>query len=210
MHFNNARYKIRNPFKQIQSEFKVPLKATRKMGKVLHNVFKSVVKEILQDLPPLGEYGSEVSHFIPKPRNFAEVTKLLDDIKKPWLKETQKEIKNLINNKTFLVQDPDKVEPVTPYMDVYKAKVQYDGSLVKLKLEIVVKGDLQNKELVGDTWSTAAFIRTLINFLADAANHKARSQQLDFIGAFLQEKNKNRVFVKVYSRYADYFPEYSK
>ena len=33
--------------------------------------------------------------------------------------------------------------------------------------------------------------------------------QLDFIGALLQEKVKNRVFVKVDSRYADCFPEYS-
>ena len=33
--------------------------------------------------------------------------------------------------------------------------------------------------------------------------------QLDFIGAFLQAKVKNRVYVKLDSRYADYFPEYS-
>ena len=31
-------------------------------------------------------------------------------------------------------------------MDVYKAKIQSDGSLDKLKLRIVVRGDLQNKE----------------------------------------------------------------
>ena len=75
------------------------------MGKVLHKVFKTVVKEIFQDLP-LGESGSEISHFIPEPRIFAEVTKFSDGIKKPWLKSTQKEIKNLINNQTFLVEYP--------------------------------------------------------------------------------------------------------
>ena len=48
------------------------------MGKVLYKVFKTVVKEISQYLPPLGESGSEVSHFIPEPRNFAEVTKFSD------------------------------------------------------------------------------------------------------------------------------------
>ena len=42
------------------------------MGKGLHNVFKTVVKDISQDLPPLGESGSEFSHLIPEPRNFAE------------------------------------------------------------------------------------------------------------------------------------------
>ena len=38
-------------------------------------------------------------------------------------------------------------------MDVYNAKIQSDGSLDKLKLRIVVRGHLQNKKLVGDTWS---------------------------------------------------------
>ena len=71
------------------------------MGKGLHKLFKTVVKDISQYLPPLGESGSEHSHFISEPRNFAEVTKFSGDIKKPWLKETLKEINNLINNKTF-------------------------------------------------------------------------------------------------------------
>ena len=46
------------------------------MGKGLHKVFSTIVKEIFQELATLGESGSEVSHFIPEPRNFAEVTKL--------------------------------------------------------------------------------------------------------------------------------------
>ena len=73
----------------------------------------------MRDLPPLGEYGSEISHFIPEPRNFTEVTTLSDDLKKPWLKATEKEIKSLMNNQTFLVEDPKKGEPITPCMDVY-------------------------------------------------------------------------------------------
>ena len=115
------------------------------MGKDLHKVFETVVKDISQGLPPLGEYGSEVYHFIPEPRNFSEVTEFSDDIKKPWLKANSKDIKNLINNNTFLVEDPEKGEPVTPCMSVYKAKIQSDGSLEKLKLRIMVRGYLQNK-----------------------------------------------------------------
>ena len=41
---------------------------------------------------------------------------------KPWLKANQKDIKNLIKNQTFLVENPRKGEPVTPCMDVYKEK----------------------------------------------------------------------------------------
>ena len=154
-------------------------------------------------MPPLGEYSSEVFCSIPELRNFSEVNKLSDDIKKPWLKETLKEIKNLINNQIFLVEDPEKDDPVTLCMDVYKSKLQSYESLDKLKLRIVVRGDMKNKEFIGDTWSPTTSMRTLQYFLADATKHKARFHQLDFIGAFLQAKSRNRVFVKFDSRYVD-------
>ena len=122
------------------------------MVKGSHKVFKTVVKEILQDSPILGESSSEFSHLIPEPRNFDELTKFSDDIKKPWLMANMKEIENIINNQNFIAQEVEKDEPVTPRMDVYKAKIKSDGSLDKIKLRIVVRGYLKNKELVGDTW----------------------------------------------------------
>ena len=64
--------------------------------------------------------------------------------------------------------------------------------------------------MVGDTWSPTASMRTLKYFLADAAKHKSIVHKLYFIGAFLQAKVKNRVFVKLDIRYADYFPEYAQ
>ena len=134
------------------------------------------------------------------------MTRLLEETKKPWLKATLKEIKNLINNQTFLVQELEKGEPVTLCMDVYKAKIQSGGSLDKIKLRIVVRGDLQNKELVGDAWLPKSSMRNLKYFLEDAVKHKSRVHQLYFIEAFLQVKVKNRVFLKFDSTYADYFP----
>ena len=95
-------------------------------------------------------------------------------------------------------------------MDVYKAKIKSDGSLDKLKLRILARGDLQNKEMDGYTWSPIDSMRTLKYFLADAAKHKARFHQLDFIGAFLQAKVKNTVFVKLEISCTDYFPEYAQ
>ena len=94
----------------------------------------------------MGESISEFPQFIPEPRSFSEVTKLSDKIKKPSLKATKKDTKNLFNNHNFLFQDPKKGEPVTSCMDVYKAKTKSDGSLEKLKLIIVLRGYLQNKE----------------------------------------------------------------
>ena len=75
-------------------------------------------------MPELGESGSEVSHFIPEPINFAE-----EYVKKAWSKETLKYIKNRIENQIFRIDYPAKEEPVTPCMDVYKVKNQSDGNL---------------------------------------------------------------------------------
>ena len=51
-------------------------------------------------------------------------------------------------------------------------------------------------------------MRTLRYFFEDASNHKIIVHQLDFIGAFIQFNVKHRVFVKLDSRYGEYFPEY--
>ena len=72
-----------------------------------------------------------------------------------------KEINNLINNQTFLAQYQEKGGTVTPCMDVYKAKIQSDGSIYELKLIIVVRGYLQKKKSVGDTWLPTASMSTL-------------------------------------------------
>ena len=52
-------------------------------------------------------------------------------------------------------------------------------------------------------------MRNLKCILADSIKHNSRVHQLDFIGALLQEKVKNRIFVKLDSRYVDNFPGYS-
>ena len=101
----DARYKIRDRIRQRQLEWEGSLKATQSMGKGLHKLFLTVVKEISQYLTALGESGSEFSHFIPEPRNFSEVKKLSKNINKPWLKANLKDINNLINNQTFPIED---------------------------------------------------------------------------------------------------------
>ena len=53
-------------------------------------------------------------------------------------------------------------------------------------------------------------MRNLTYFFADATKHKSRVHQLDFIGSLLQVNVKNRLFVKLDSRYTYDFPEYSK
>ena len=83
-----------------------------------------------------------------------------------------KEIKNLIGNQTFLMEELGKVDPVNPCMDVYKTKIQYIGSIEELNLRIVVRGDLKNKEIIGDTWYPIASMSTLKYFLAYSSKQK--------------------------------------
>ena len=144
-----------------------------------------MLKRFRKILLPLGEYVSEVYHFITEPLKIAEAKNMSDEIKKPWLKANLKEIKNLINNKNFIVEDEDKDEPVTQCMDVYISKTKSYWSLDKLKLVIAVREDLQNKESVVDTWSPTSSMNTTKSFLADTTKDKARLHQLDFIGALL-------------------------
>ena len=113
--------KIYDRIKQEQNEWKVEERSAKSMGKGSHKVFKADVKELNNSFPTLGESGSELSHFITEPRDFAEVTRLPANVKKPWLKATLKEIKDLINNQTFIKDDPGMGKLVTPCMDVYKA-----------------------------------------------------------------------------------------
>ena len=94
-------------------------------------------------------------------------------------------------------------------MDVYKANIQSDGSLDKLKLRVLVRGDSKTKGTYGDTWDPTALMMTLKYFLEDYDKHKSIVHQLDFIGEFLQANVKHKVFLKLDSRYGEHLPEYA-
>ena len=110
--------------------------------------------------------------------NFEEVTRLPAEVKKDGLKATTKEIKN----PTFIMEGTRKEEIFNPCVDMYKTKIQYDGSLNKIQLRIEVRGELKNKEMIGDNWSPTASMRTLKYFLADDSKQKVRRRKLYFIG----------------------------
>ena len=85
--------KIRDRIKQKKSEQKGAEISAKRMGKCLHKFFKDFVNELHKSLHALGESGSEVSHFIPEPSNFSEVTGLPSDAKKAWLKNLERDQK---------------------------------------------------------------------------------------------------------------------
>ena len=56
-------------------------------------------------------------------------------------------------------------------------KIQYDGSLDKLKLIIVVIGVCKNKYMIGDTWYPTESMRIINYLLACSSNSKPRLHQ---------------------------------
>ena len=80
---------------------------------------------------------------------------------------------------------PRKEYPVTPCIGLYKENIHSDGILYKLKFRVVVRGYLQNKEMIGEILSPEELIRTLKYFLADASKHKSRVHQLYLIREFI-------------------------
>ena len=69
------------------------------MGKGLHELFKSIVNELNNALNNLGASGSEVSHLISEPRNFAEITRSPAEVKK-GLAESNLEIGQTFNQQS--------------------------------------------------------------------------------------------------------------
>ena len=62
------------------------------------------------------------------------------------------------------MDDPEKVDTMTPCMDIYKTNIQYDGILDTLKLRIVVRRDFHDTEIIGYTRDPTASMMTLKYF----------------------------------------------
>jgi hypothetical protein len=129
-------------------------------------------------------------------------------VRQEWLKAIKKELKTLIESGTFAQDTRRDGEISTPVMETFKVKVKSNGALDKLKCRLVVRGDLQDKNITEDKWSPTASFCSLKMFLAHTSKTKARVKQLDFVGAFLQAKMRTRMFVTIPQIYGILFPEY--
>jgi hypothetical protein len=119
--------------------------------------------------PPIKLGAVDPSPVMPPPMGIRSVLKMSDlKVREAWLRAYQKEIKTLIDAKTFALDKPKEGEPVIPTMEINKVKIKSDGSLNKLKCRFEGRGDLQDTAM-GDSWSPTAPFRSLKVFLADAA-----------------------------------------
>ena len=172
---------------------------------------QALATEVQKELmPELGEPGLDPAMFTPEPRNIKDMLKLPMELRKPWMRSEKSELKNLVDNGTFAIEDPNSEDKVIGPTMVYKAKINSDGTLDKLKTRIVARGDMMQGVDFGDTWAPMASLRLLRLFCAEAARVGGIIKQLDFIGASLQAKVGNRVFIQLPSIYGTLYPEYSQ
>ena len=157
------------------------------------------------------EEDIEIAPYIPEPKNIRQIFQCPPAIRDSWLKALRKEIKFVIENKTFRRGEvPNSDDEVIPSMVIYKAKITSKGFLDKLKARLVARGDFQSPSAPEDTWAPCVFGRTFKVFIARAVKHNRPVKQLDFIGAFCQGNMQTRLFLQLPREYANLFPEYEE
>jgi hypothetical protein len=89
-----------------------------------------------------------INKYLPEPQSLKAVLRLDEAIRRAWLHAILLELKNLIDNKTFILNErPEKGELVVPVKLVLKAKQTATGHLEKLKARIVARGDYQKRRM---------------------------------------------------------------
>ena len=89
-----------------------------------------------------------VDKYLPEPQTLQAVLRLDPDIKKAWLHSIYVEIKNLIDNNTFILGETmRKDELLIRTKIVNKAKQSASGLLEKLKSRIVARGDMLKRRM---------------------------------------------------------------
>ena len=134
--------------------------------------------------------------------------RLSEPLKSKWIDALKKEVKVIVENNTFNTDDmPFPGEQILPIKQVYKTKLNANGTLNKLKARIVVRGDLQKLRPGENVWSPTASMRLLKTFVANAAQEGKEIKQVDFIAAYLQANVRESVFVKLGEDIATVCPE---
>jgi hypothetical protein len=127
------------------------------------NLVEACAIEAHTDLQPI---SADANSWEPAPKTIRDILKLKDGtVRQEWLKAIKTELKTLIDSGTFAHDTLKNGEISTPVMETFKVKVRSDGSLDKLKCRLVVRGDLQDKNITEDKWSPTASFRSLKMFL---------------------------------------------
>ena len=152
--------------------------------------------------------GKPSEDFLPEPAHWKHILRMPERLQKFWLESLKTDLTLLIvKMKTFQKENPATDDPIIPTTTKFRTKLKADGTADKLKARVCLRGDQQAKYSDYDTWCPIASFRELRVFLTWAAKKKCRIYQLDFIGAFLQAKARNRVFTMLPAEWKEFFPD---
>ena len=122
------------------------------MGKGLHKIFRSIIKKLNDTLYTFGELGSEVSHFIPE--TIFRSHKITRRCQKGLAKRNFERYQKFNQQPDISNGWPREGVSIDTMYECQKEKIKFYGSIEESKLIIVVRGDLQNKEMIGYIWYT--------------------------------------------------------
>ena len=115
-----------------------------------------------------------IDKYLPEPQSLKSVLRLDDDIRDAWLHSIFLEIKNLIDNDTFILGETMQPgELLVRTKIVLKAKQLANGLLEKLKARIVARGDMEKRRMKRHTKSYKEALETqkTINLEAKQNGH---------------------------------------
>lgn len=147
-----------------------------------------------------------VDIYLPEPKSSRSMLKPPKDIRNSWICAVKNEYMNLIKNETFDLKDlPKKDDQIIPTSMIFKEKSTSKRTLDKLKAICCARGDLMEDPTDQDNWSICVSQRTVRTFIAFSTSMQRRPKQLDFIGAYLQDRMRERVFIRLQKEFSPFF-----
>jgi hypothetical protein len=86
--------------------------------------------------------GMVQAAFLPKPQSLKPPKKMLPSLRDAWLKAYRAELMNMISKDTFQHPTDYNGEQCPPIHTIHKTKHQSDGIAEKLKVRMVIHGDM--------------------------------------------------------------------
>jgi hypothetical protein len=153
---NVSRYgRVRKPNSQYANQARSHEWEVNAEGTEYQDLAQACASKATPTLPNI----SDTLSWEPAPAMIWDIVKMPNGVvKEEWLKSVKKELKMLVDSNTFQDDIMHSGEISTPVMETFKVKVKSDGSLDKLKTQLVVRGDLRDKNITENKWSpTASF-----------------------------------------------------
>ncbi len=120
-------------------------------NEIIGSDYQKLARECAIEATPAIPPATDALSWEPAPSSIRDILKMPDGtVRQEWHESVKKELKTLVDSQTFEADNRQDGETSTSVMAIFKDKVKSDGSLDKLKTWLVVRGDLQDKNITED------------------------------------------------------------